>query len=507
MQKQGATTQIKHHELEIEHRFKNQVVGRRVLRPQGEMTVIGSSPLAHLRLVGEDVSGIHALIEFDQENWNLNDLGSEQGTWIDKKPVVTRTIEDNVTVRIGSHELRLIPHVSETNLFDSTQESPVGKGTDLFHQVVVRRSGLVLHTHTLPAKKSFMLRTGTDTLRIDPPAKSQEGWSTRSEGELTIQNRVIRADVIKGSAKADFTDLIDGEMRWPLIGACLLGAIMIFMIALAPKNSLEDAKFLVPNANKFTKVVMDPRITKTAQTANETEKPKTEPAKAQTSPQPKQATAAPAAPPKATVRVVNSIKASGLSQLVGKVSKRASKNAILIQGAGQTAGKPSGPASFNMGQTKSTLGGGQLRGGSSFKIGGIGTLGKAGGDTGYAKQGALSTGGVGDSAVGLLEEESEVQGGLEKEEIARVIRTQLGEIRYCYERQLSANPDLFGKVLVKFSINGSGGVSAQSIKSSTLANAMVEGCMLRRVANWRFPKPVGGTTVLVTYPFLFKSTN
>jgi TonB family protein len=83
----------------------------------------------------------------------------------------------------------------------------------------------------------------------------------------------------------------------------------------------------------------------------------------------------------------------------------------------------------------------------------------------------------------------------------------LGQIRYCYERQLSASPDLYGKVAVKFVIGAAGEVTSQQIGSSTLKNAMVEGCILRRVARWKFPNPKGGTSVIVTYPFLFKSLN
>src|SRR5690606_29254801 len=107
---------------------------------------------------------------------------------------------------------------------------------------------------------------------------------------------------------------------------------------------------------------------------------------------------------------------------------------------------------------------------------------------------------VGNSSVGIIEEETEIQGGLDREVIARVIQSQLGQIRYCYERQLSARPDMYGKVLVRFTIGADGSVVTQNIGTSTLNNAMVEGCMLRRVAAWRFPQPQGGTSVLVTYP-------
>src|SRR5690606_20741908 len=141
--------------------------------------------------------------------------------------------------------------------------------------------------------------------------------------------------------------------------------------------------------------------------------------------------------------------------------------------------------------------------GDTVKIGGVGTIGKGGGGKGnLSGVGGLAAGGVGSASVGILEEETEIEGGLDKDVIARVIQSQLGEIRYCYERQLSAEPDIYGKVLVRFTIDANGSVSAQKVGVTTLRSAMVEGCILRRVANWKFPKPKGGTTVLVTYPFL-----
>ena len=121
--------------------------------------------------------------------------------------------------------------------------------------------------------------------------------------------------------------------------------------------------------------------------------------------------------------------------------------------------------------------------------------------------GGLAAGGTGSGGVGLIEEEGEITGGLDREIIAQYIKSKLGQILYCYERQLSAKPDLFGKVAVKFTIGPSGQVEQQLIGDTTLKNATVEGCILNRVAAWKFPAPQGGTRVLVTYPFLFKSTN
>jgi len=141
-------------------------------------------------------------------------------------------------------------------------------------------------------------------------------------------------------------------------------------------------------------------------------------------------------------------------------------------------------------------------GGKGVSTGGVGA-GKGAGGMGTG----LAAGKTGNGGVGLIEEESEVVGGLDREVIAQYIKSQLGQILYCYERQLSANPDLYGKVAVKFTIAGTGQVETQAINQTTLKSTPVEGCILNKIAKWKFPEPKGGTRVVVTYPFLFKSTN
>jgi len=130
--------------------------------------------------------------------------------------------------------------------------------------------------------------------------------------------------------------------------------------------------------------------------------------------------------------------------------------------------------------------------------------GKLGGTAGAAR---LSGNGVGTSGVNLLDSESEISGGLDREVIAEFIRRHIGHILYCYERSLSANPNLFGKVSVRFVIGASGQVETQRIGESTLRDNRVEGCILEKVSKWKFPTPRGGVQVSVNYPFLFKTTN
>lgn len=96
-------------------------------------------------------------------------------------------------------------------------------------------------------------------------------------------------------------------------------------------------------------------------------------------------------------------------------------------------------------------------------------------------------------------------GSLDKEDIDKVVKRRLAAIRYCYEKELTHLQSLAGKVSVSFTIDASGRVSQASIKESTLGNGTVENCILRTFERMRFPSPVGGGIVTVTYPFVFKA--
>jgi metallo-beta-lactamase class B len=98
-----------------------------------------------------------------------------------------------------------------------------------------------------------------------------------------------------------------------------------------------------------------------------------------------------------------------------------------------------------------------------------------------------------------------VRGSLDKEVIRRVIRNHLADIRSCYERELSKDRYLVGRISVQFTVASTGDVIASSLQSSTMDNASVEDCVVRTVRQWKFPKPQGGGVVIISYPFNFTS--
>jgi len=204
---------------------------------------------------------------------------------------------------------------------------------------------------------------------------------------------------------------------------------------------------------------------------------------------------------------------SRIAQMIARISNQnvASKNVVIVKNA--KLGESSGTVSAS--SVADQLGGsakglGQV-GGTTTGVK-VGTLSNqnangSGSGRGLASVAGGLSGSGGSAAASALEEEADVEGGLDPEVIASFIRSRLGEILYCYERQLSANPNLYGKVGVKFIIGGNGFVESTRVFQSSLQNATVEGCIAQKIGKWKFPTPKGGTQVVVTYPFMFKNTN
>lgn len=148
----------------------------------------------------------------------------------------------------------------------------------------------------------------------------------------------------------------------------------------------------------------------------------------------------------------------------------------------------------------STRGVGPGGGPGVLGIGGI-SSGPPGGGRGLDVE--MST--RGKPAARLPLEKSHVVGGLEKEEIGRVIRRYLNQVRYCYDRELTRNPNLAGKVVVNFTIAGTGKVVGSDVVETSLEDAVVQECILKVMNRMQFPAPRGGGIVVVTHPFIFQS--
>lgn len=128
-----------------------------------------------------------------------------------------------------------------------------------------------------------------------------------------------------------------------------------------------------------------------------------------------------------------------------------------------------------------------------------------------ASIGGLATAGGGEVSVGskkearvasIKTEAPEVDGSLDSESIAKVVRARLRSIQDCYEKELKRNSSLAGKIEVEFTIGEGGDVEEARVSSNKMGSAEVGDCIVSRVRRWKFPQPKGGS-VTVNYPFIF----
>jgi len=99
-----------------------------------------------------------------------------------------------------------------------------------------------------------------------------------------------------------------------------------------------------------------------------------------------------------------------------------------------------------------------------------------------------------------------VEGSLSKEQILAVVEEHRGEVTACFERRLRQVPELAGKLVVTWTIQPDGTVDEVSARDGGF-DAEVTTCVVGRVQRWRFPKPLGGGIVKVTYPWIFKAAD
>lgn len=194
----------------------------------------------------------------------------------------------------------------------------------------------------------------------------------------------------------------------------------------------------------------------------------------------------------------------GLGALMGSESALGNE---AMNALGNMDGRTVGDAWGNNGMGYVGVGhGGDGTGDNTIGGGPWGTLGRSGGNPGYGRFTPAAR--LKDHRVTTPDwtlGPPEVKGSLDKELIRRVIRQHMNEVKFCYEKELTRDNSLQGRVVVKFAIGGMGNVMTSVVESSTLRAGRTDGCIAEAVRRWMFPKPQNGI-VMVSYPFVLKST-
>ena len=95
-----------------------------------------------------------------------------------------------------------------------------------------------------------------------------------------------------------------------------------------------------------------------------------------------------------------------------------------------------------------------------------------------------------------------VSGRLPPEVIHRIVRQNFGRFRLCYENGLRGNPNLQGRVAVRFVIGRDGATSNVGNGGSDVPDMNVVRCVMRQFQGLEFPQPEGGI-VTVVFPIMF----
>ena len=187
---------------------------------------------------------------------------------------------------------------------------------------------------------------------------------------------------------------------------------------------------------------------------------------------------------------------SGLSKLFAQsndveqaMAGMAGAKMVVGHGAGGLTTSGSGPGGGGTGY-------GHIYGAGNLDTGGRGTHGRGRGPK-------LAERGEHEVSVGLGTGGGDTDGSLSKEQVYKVVKAHFAGVKYCYEKELQHKSSLSGNIDIFWVIQPDGTVSKANVKSSAMNDAAVEGCIVRQVKQWQFPK-APGQTIVGRFPFVFK---
>ncbi|OGQ81490.1 MAG: hypothetical protein A2289_07280 [Deltaproteobacteria bacterium RIFOXYA12_FULL_58_15] len=322
-------------------------------------------------------------------------------------------------------------------------------------------------------------------------------------GEVTIIFQFVvpppapKRPQLPAAARGSIWQKIDWPYTAALLAAFVVEAPIIAYFQVAPrptKLSLEDvddrwADLIVPDLKKEEK--KEPKDEakgeggeRKQEKKDEDDKPKDEAGKAKV-----------AAARKAKIQ--QTIAGKGMLAILGTTGIGAASGAVAdVFGDGGVGGDLD--AAFDgitgvglaTGSTRTTRGSGS---GDKASIGGLQTSG--GGQVGLGGKRETRLGSVATAT-------PEVDGALDQEAIAKVVRARKRMVQDCYERELKRDPTLTGRIEIEFTIGPSGAIEDASVSSNKMGSDAVGDCIVSRLRHWRFPKPDGGS-VTVNFPFIF----
>ena len=93
--------------------------------------------------------------------------------------------------------------------------------------------------------------------------------------------------------------------------------------------------------------------------------------------------------------------------------------------------------------------------------------------------------------------ESAAEGGLPEPVVRRVLRSRMGEVRFCYIKRIKSEADGAGTLEFDLKIDTKGGVAALDVDANEV-DASVAKCVKKRGKRWQFPTDETPTTATFT---------
>ncbi|MFO0614656.1 MAG: AgmX/PglI C-terminal domain-containing protein [Polyangiaceae bacterium] len=126
--------------------------------------------------------------------------------------------------------------------------------------------------------------------------------------------------------------------------------------------------------------------------------------------------------------------------------------------------------------------------GEGIGLGSVGVLGHGSG-TGSGTGRGEGSGRLAKPTASVSLRSKVVSGSLPPEVVSRILRSQIGKLRLCYESALKGDPTLAGTVALDFTIDTTG--QARNVRNPGAANAAGL-CMTKALEGTSFPAPEGG---------------
>jgi Ca-activated chloride channel family protein len=157
------------------------------------------------------------------------------------------------------------------------------------------------------------------------------------------------------------------------------------------------------------------------------------------------------------------------------------------------------PLELPIGTTHSGFGaGGGGTGEGTIGLGTHGLIGRGGGGSGYGS--GVGFGGRGTKVPQVQQGKASVLGSIDQDIIRRIVRAHINELRACYEKALTADPSLAGRMVLEISVGSIGQVTDAKITEDQIGHDLGK-CMTKAAKKWRFPSDAD--PFVLTYPFEF----